>query len=105
MEKTITICGVEHPAKWGICDRCEGDGTTGNPAYNGLSCSGEFMQENPEFLEEYMDGKYDILCPSCKGSGKVLIPSTDEGFNAWEIEQFDLEMAEMDREAELRMGC
>ena len=102
MKKIIEISGVEYPAEWGICSRCHGDGDVANPVYDGLSTGGEFMQENPEFLGEYLEGKYNIVCPECKGTGKVLVPSTDEGFQAYQ-EMLDEERDyREEREAEMR---
>lgn len=60
---------VELPAHWEICDRCDGDGKSS--AHLG-SFTREDFDEDPDFMEDYMDGQYDITCEACKGSGKVL---------------------------------
>jgi RecJ-like exonuclease len=62
--------GVEHelPTKWKICPQCEGHGKSS--LYLG-AFTGEQMREDPEFAEEYMAGRYDRTCETCKGSGKV----------------------------------
>ena len=54
------------------CPVCNGKGTTVNPNIDdrGL-CSDDFL-DDPEFVENYMDGVYDIQCRACEGKGKIL---------------------------------
>ena len=52
------------PARWVLCRRCSGDGTHTNPSIDG---------PDPEFMEDYMSGVYDIRCEECEGSGKVAV--------------------------------
>jgi len=60
---------VTLPGKWRICDDCEGDGRTS--AHMGSWTASEWAQEDPDFQEDYMAGRYDRACPHCKGTGKV----------------------------------
>jgi hypothetical protein len=69
------------PSCWEICDRCRGSGTHDHPAFsNGFSQ--EDFDEDPDFRDEYMAGRYDVRCEECDGTGKVLAPDesamTDE---------------------------
>jgi hypothetical protein len=66
---------VEHslPSRWEICDRCRGNGKHDHPAFaNGLTQ--EDFDQDPDFREEYMRGRYDVRCDECRGAGKVLVP-------------------------------
>jgi len=67
------VCSL--PGKWEICTRCDGDGTIVNPSIDGHGLDphnpcGE--GPDPDFMEDYKGGVFDIACPECKGSGKVL---------------------------------
>lgn len=57
------------PGGWAICPDCNGHG--GSSAYLG-AFTREDMDEDPEFFEDYMAGRYDRPCPNCNG-GKVWI--------------------------------
>ena len=57
------------PTVWRICGTCEGRGTSS--AYLGAFTREDFEQEGPEFVEDYMAGRYDRACDTCGGSGKV----------------------------------
>jgi len=65
---------VEHvlPARWEICDRCEGDGHHVNPSIDGNGLTAEDF-EDEDFREGYFGGRYDVRCFTCSGSGKVLV--------------------------------
>ena len=61
------------PGRWEICDRCRGNGTHDHPAFsNGLTS--EDFEEDPDFREEYLAGRYDVRCEECGGEGKVAVP-------------------------------
>lgn len=59
-----------------ICDDCRGTGST--VAY--LGDVTDWMQEDPEFAEDYLAGAYDKPCPCCKGSGRVEVLSAGAPF-------------------------
>ena len=54
------------------CYQCDGKGKVVNPAIDagGISC--DDFGEDPDFYESYMGGAYDIQCPECNGSGKMI---------------------------------
>lgn len=61
---------IHMPTRWRICGQCEGRGTSS--AYLGAFTRDDFEEEGPEFVEDYMAGRYDRACETCEGSGKVL---------------------------------
>jgi hypothetical protein len=85
MVKTVTLLNddgdeieVKFPAKYEVCDRCEGKGKHVNPAIDGNGLSREdFDEAGPEFFEDYMSGVYDVTCYECKGERVVLVIDED----------------------------
>lgn len=65
---------VELPAKFEICERCDGHGHHSNPAIDGNGISGEEMAEwDPDEVEGYFSGRYDIACEEGCDGGKALV--------------------------------
>jgi hypothetical protein len=75
------------PSCWQICDRCRGAGTHDHPAFSNGFTQEDFDQD-PDFRDEYMAGRYDVRCEVCDGAGKVLAP--DEVAIAMNAEQAKL---------------
>lgn len=102
---------VAVPAKWIICEDCNGTG--GSSAYLGAYTSSEWHEQDAEFRDNYMAGRYDRTCECCRGTGKVLTLDdnatlTPEQSRALEGAEEDARInAEIDAEhaAERRMGC
>ena len=70
---------VDFPGKWEICERCQGGGMISNPAFsNGITSAEWFEDWDEEEREYYMAGVYDVTCPTCGGSGKVVVVSEDD---------------------------
>lgn len=78
------------PFKWCICPRCEGNGTSS--AYLGAITRDTF-DDDPEFAEDYMAGRYDRPCDECGGSGKVKQVDTKKtpkaDLDAWQEQERD----------------
>jgi DnaJ-class molecular chaperone len=53
-----------------VCDRCEGHGEHTNPSIdgNGLTSMDIERLGGQEFLEEYMNGVYNVPCERCNGA-------------------------------------
>lgn len=69
------------PTKRIVCPRCEGEGTHTNPAIDGNGLTAEDFYEDEDFAADYMNGKYDVLCETCRGANvvvDVLIFNIDE---------------------------
>ena len=103
------------PARWEICGDCYGEGKTylGWAARDQPAFSVEdFDREGEDFMEDYMAGRYDRACPSCKGSGKSL--DIDEAaLKGVDLKIFEAYSAYLDEdryyqrelESERRFGC
>lgn len=79
-----TVEGIEErelelPAKWEICSRCDGNGTHVNPNVDGHGITSEEWANEwaEEEKEAYLEGRYDVRCNDCSGSGKRLILDED----------------------------
>lgn len=50
-----------------VCDLCDGRGKVANPSIDCGGLTREDFDEDPDFRESYMSGRYDISCPQCHG--------------------------------------
>ena len=108
--KFISVDGNEEeiPARYVVCERCEGSGTHTNPNIdeNGLTHD---MVDDPEFMQNYRNGWYDIKCTECNGKRVVLEPD-EEGCDPGELDEYYNALHEMttmyaEIEAERRFGA
>lgn len=80
------------PAKWEICDTCNGNGKHSHAI--GAITSSEWSGWDMDEQEDYFAGRYDSTCEECKGSGKVktiddsqVNPETLKAYEEWQDEQ------------------
>lgn len=122
MNKTITYrnedaeddeeyeISVDLPAKYELCDRCEGSGVHDSSAFsNGVPSE---MFDEPDFAEEYFSGHYDVVCSECEGLRVVLVIDEDrlneeqkkhlELYHEYRHEENSLDLMYLE---EKRMGC
>lgn len=89
-----------------VCPRCKGNGSIGNPAFDGMTGDdiAEMGEEGYEFLAEYTTrgGIYDVPCPECKGQRVVRAECICTNC---EQDRTDRAEAEAEAAAERRMGC
>lgn len=76
-----------------VCHRCNG---TGKHVHRGIDGNGlsEEDRSDPEFMEDYLSGVYDVTCETCNGLRVVFTPdwqrleATDpalaDAFESWE---------------------
>lgn len=70
---------VTLPARWVVCPACDGGGTDRGRS---VECDGggftasEWAEQDEEFREDYMAGRYDRECSTCKG--RTTIQEIDE---------------------------
>jgi hypothetical protein len=96
------------PARFDVCDRCEGKGSHVNPSVD----DGGFQAEDPEDLEAYMSGAYDVTCYSCKGARVVPVLNEEETKRRaeWVLDAYTERMEsnaayERERAMERKMGA
>ena len=85
--------GKEHMLTecWAVCPECNGEGTTGNPVFNGVSLSDMDPYERNEFVRKYTSGAYDVKCSFC--NGRTTVKGYDLSSLSSELrEEYDLEM-------------
>jgi hypothetical protein len=58
--------------KWVVCVTCDGSGKHVNPSIDANGLTQRDFDEDPEFLDEYMRGSYDVDCYECKGRTTIL---------------------------------
>lgn len=98
------------PGRWEICDRCNGDGQHGHPAFDGTTLDSWYEDDpNGESLEAYFRGDYDVRCENGCIDGKVLVPdeerATEEQIQRWDdYWEYQYEAA-AERAAERRVGA
>ncbi len=61
------------PARAEVCPQCRGRGTIVNPAVDGNGLTAEDFGQDPEFLDDYLGGVFNIPCPECSGRRVVLV--------------------------------
>lgn len=59
------------PFKWVICGHCDGHGKSSS--YLGAFTRDDIDEAGPEFLQDYMGGRYDRTCDHCDGGGKIKV--------------------------------
>jgi hypothetical protein len=101
------------PKKWVVCPTCKGEGTCGNPAFNGMTADEIHPDDRDEFYKNYFSGVYDVNCPKC--DGRTTVQDYDisrlETKHREELEQQLSKMKMLEAEeqswarAEQRMGC
>jgi hypothetical protein len=96
-EETVTRI----PAEFEICYECRGEGrhTNRNIDGNGITASEWAEDWDEESRETYLSGGYDVDCEVCDGSGKILVPSTE---NLTEKQKESLERYERQQEQNAR---
>lgn len=97
------------PTKWAICQTCRGNGTHVNPAIDGNGLSMDDPDLDEDFWDDYFQGRYDVRCDDCNGTGKVHEVDTERctpaQLNALEQAYQDRHEYEAECAAERRMGA
>lgn len=71
---------TEVPAKWVVCERCQGNGTHTNSLIDGNGLTDDCL-DDPDFMAHYMSGGFDVRCEDCKGE-RVLLVMDEESLAA-----------------------
>jgi len=67
---------VIFPAKYVVCNLCNGTGSHINPAIDAHGISAAEFEDDPQFGEDYHNGVYDVACYAC--NGKRVVATIDE---------------------------
>lgn len=96
------------PAKRIVCPTCEGTGSVLRDGLRGVAFNLDQM-DDPDFVENYFGGNYDVTCDHCHGENVVLeidYEALSEKMKARVDRQADQEWAaEQEQRAEQRWGC
>lgn len=78
MTAVLLLDEEEHtvPIKFEVCPTCHGKGTHVNPSVDCNGLTREDFDEDPDFLDSYMSGMYDVSCYECKG--ERVVPVRDD---------------------------
>ena len=68
---------VELPARFEVCELCNGRGTHVHPSVDACGISKNDFDDDPEFEEAYFGGHYDVACYRCKGKRVEPIVNED----------------------------
>ena len=63
---------VSLPGKMEVCGRCSGTGSHTNPSIDGNGLSDDCLSD-PDFMEDYMGGSYDVTCEECDGRNVIAV--------------------------------
>lgn len=66
------------PAKFIVCENCEGEGTVSVMGAMTTSEMAEILHDDPDFYGDYMAGHYDEKCPDCQGKRVQLVGDEDK---------------------------
>ena len=97
------------PARYEVCDRCEGEGTHIADGIDSHGITREEFDADPDFEEAYFSGRYDVPCTEC--GGKRVVLCVNRAFaNSEVLAIFDAMVEEDYRfdaicESERRFGC
>ena len=96
------------PTKKIVCPTCEGKGTHVNRAIDGNGLDPE-LADDPDFMEDYLSGVYDVPCYECGGQNVVDVIDesrcTKEQIASYDEHCADEYAYQRECEAELRFGC
>jgi len=73
-DEEIGRCPVQED--WVICDLCRGNG--GHSSRFGAYSADEWNEQDDDFRENYLSGRYDEPCGDCDGTGKYLVLNEEE---------------------------
>lgn len=97
------------PARYEVCETCEGKGSHVNPSIDSHGISSEEFAEDPDFAESYFRGDYDVACNECGGRRVAAVPDWDalneETKRKVEKAIEDYYQTEREYEAERRWGA
>jgi hypothetical protein len=68
---------IEVPARYDVCDTCDGKGKHVNPDVDDRGLTAEDFDQDPDMYENYFSGMYDVQCSHCNGLRVVAVIAED----------------------------
>lgn len=103
----MVIGGIEFPAKFEVCPRCQGHGT--HDCFDNGMTRADMDEYDHDFAQDYIDGAYSKLCDECGGKRVVLVFDGGRATKKQRLAYSKIEDEENERHAieaaERRMGC
>lgn len=96
--------GVWVEVRFEVCPVCDGRGTYVNPSIDAHGLTSEDFEDD-DFAEDYLGGRYDIVCRLCQGDNVVPVPVDPEVLNAVLERARDLHQMHNEMLAEMRVGA
>ncbi len=96
------------PGRFEVCGRCRGTGVHDHPAFaNGIT--EDQIDGDPDFLEDYGRGVFDVQCSECHGQRVALVvdEARADKLGRAALDELWAEAAadQAERDAERRMGA
>lgn len=89
------------PSKFDVCPVCEGKGTHVNPSIDAGGLTARDFDDDPDFREDYLGGRFDQTCNRC--GGKRVVPVVDE--DRCPPEDLEAYYGKLDDDAAYRAEC
>lgn len=100
---------LELPILFEVCSVCEGSGTHLNPSVDADGLTVDDFREDPDFEEEYWNGRYDVNCYNCHGQTTEAVLDREnidpEILRRLDQSQECERQYDAEAEAERRFGC
>ncbi|WP_051448365.1 hypothetical protein [Bradyrhizobium sp. WSM1417] len=102
---------AQFPTKWLICSHCEG--TAKSSSHLGAFTASEWADQDDDFRDDYLAGRYDVPCQACDGLGRVQLIDRNAVIgwrqrillNAFDAQERDSRACDAIHAAERRMGA
>lgn len=70
-ERSDLAEGVVVASRFVACETCSGYGKVVDPNIDCGGISDDDFSRDPDFKQDYLDGRYDVTCPKCSGDRVV----------------------------------
>lgn len=97
--------GIEHRAHYEVCGVCDGRAAHVHPDIDRNGLTADDFAQDPDFMESYCRGEYDVVCTGCGGRRVTLAPSLPDGAQAFGEAWADEHAYHAEVAAERRMGA
>jgi len=93
------------PIEMKVCPTCGGRGSYTNPNIDRNGLSREDLEEDLDFAEDYLTGRFHIRCEHCRGTNVVPCPTKQEHIDLVTSILNDRYYYDAEVEEERRMGA